>query len=193
MRYAKGHKAKTRRHIVAAAAAEFRKKGISGTRVSEVMARAGLTHGGFYAHFASKRALAREALGYAIGETAALFTAITETVPRERRLAAILDRYLSLEHRSHPESGCVLAALGTELAREHAATKMAIRADLDRMVRALMQCLPEPTLRAVGDKALAMLACMVGAMVMARLLSDDVAAERLLASCKSFLHDRMPT
>ena len=132
MRYASGHKEETRRQILEAAATELRRRGIAATSITELMSSVGLTHGGFYAHFQSKEALVAEALGLGVQQTAKMLETVAERVPSEGRLEAIFDAYLSLSHRNHPESGCVLAALGGEIARRAPPQKQALRPYLER-------------------------------------------------------------
>src|SRR5262245_6763895 len=117
MSWPREHKARTRQKIVEAAAAEFRAGGVAGVRLEDVMARAGLTHGGFYAHFSSKEDLLREALEHASRQTVETLSRPLAALRAEDRLPAVIDTYLSPGHVAHPERGCPLAALGSELAR----------------------------------------------------------------------------
>ena len=110
-------KTRTREKIVQAAAAAFRAGGITNVRVEDVMARAGLTHGGFYAHFRSKEELLREAVKHAGDQTLTNLARPLSEAPAERRLQAVIDAYLSPAHVAHPERGCPLATLGPEIAR----------------------------------------------------------------------------
>src|SRR6516164_310156 len=111
------HKGKTRSRILGAAAAAFRSRGISNVGVAEVMRTAGLTHGGFYAHFASKDDLLAEALKLAMEQVEAHLTRAMHNAPAEDRLLAAASSYLSPQHLAHPEQGCPVAALGPEVVR----------------------------------------------------------------------------
>src|SRR5690242_15230269 len=123
MPWAKDHKARTRQKIVEAAASAFRAGGVADVRVEDVMARAGLTHGGFYAHFRSKDELLREAVEHASHQTVDMLSKSAAAVPEEDPLQAVVDTYLTTAHVAHPEWGCPLAALGPEIARADAETR----------------------------------------------------------------------
>src|SRR5262245_26931037 len=123
MPWPREHKRNTRQRIVQAAAAAFRVGGVSDVRVEQVMKRAGLTHGGFYAHFSSKNELLREALDEASRQTLEQLSQSLADLPAADRLQAVADAYLSPEHAAHPEMGCPLAALGPEIARAGGATE----------------------------------------------------------------------
>jgi TetR/AcrR family transcriptional regulator, transcriptional repressor for nem operon len=192
MRYASGHKEETRQHILEAAARELRRRGIAATSITELMSRVGMTHGGFYAHFQSKGALVTEALGLGLQQTAKMIETVAERVPSERRLEAIFDAHLSLMHRNHPEAGCVLAALGGEIARREAPQGQALRPYLEQLIGVLVSCVPAGSTGAPEDRALAMMASMVGGIVMARLAPDDASAERIFRAVKSLAFGQQP-
>src|SRR5215831_13993866 len=126
MPWPQDHKRRTRRKIVAAAATAFREGGISGVRVEDVMARAGLTHGGFYAHFDSKDDLLRAALQHASEQTVEMLSKPIADVRGEDRLRTVIDAYLSPAHAAHPEAGCPLASLGPEVARAGGRTQQSL-------------------------------------------------------------------
>src|SRR5262249_21835181 len=117
------HKIRTREKIVQAAADAFRAGGVANVRLEDVMARAGLTHGGFYAHFSSKEQLLREAGKRAGDQTLEMLSQRLSATPDDGRLQAVIDAYLSPAHIAHPERGCPLATLGPELARTPGATQ----------------------------------------------------------------------
>jgi TetR/AcrR family transcriptional repressor of nem operon len=184
------HKAETRDRILEAAAAAFRADGVGAIGVADVMDRAGLTHGGFYAHFASKEQLVAEALRYASGQTTRKFDR-TAASAGDGALEAVIDSYLDPAHLAHPERGCVVATLGSEAARGPRAVKrslgQSIRARLDRLRRLMPASLSK---RARDEKAAGAFACMVGGLILARGLEHDE-AERLLADCRAFLHQAL--
>jgi TetR/AcrR family transcriptional repressor of nem operon len=111
MRKSKQEAAETRRRIVKAAAAKFRQNGIGGTGLSDLMAAAGLTHGGFYRHFDSKDQIVAEAC--AAATESAIATFFSNKSPQSG-LKARVAKYLSPAHRDDPSAGCPLAALGSE-------------------------------------------------------------------------------
>lgn len=188
MPWPKEHKEKTRQRIVEAAAAAFRERGIAGVRVEEIMAAAGLTHGGFYAHFESKDDLLGEALEHASAQTLERFSKALGSVPEERRIHALIDGYLSAKHAAHPEQGCPVAALGAEVARAGGKRRQrlaqGIRGRLDWM-RGLLPA--RSRARKQGDPAIGVLACMVGGMILARTVGERDSAA-VLAATRDFLH-----
>ena len=121
MRYAEGHKQAVRERILRAAAAELRRRGLSGIGIPALMQQAGLTHGAFYSHFQSRDALVAEAIRAAAAASA------EGPLAEERSLEQSLAFYLSPEHVAHPEQGCVIAALGGEGARQPAPVRSTVQ------------------------------------------------------------------
>jgi len=198
MRYSKEHKAKTRKKILEAAGRVFRRQGYVGGGVDAVMKEAGLTHGGFYAHFPNKEALFAEALETSLksrGEQTR--EALGETSGPER-VRAFLDHYLSPLHRAHPEAGCPVPPLVSELGRSseelHQHFGEALAEWSGELAREFTH-LPE------GERAKAALgtiAAAVGGMTLARSVDDELAGEILAASRelvrRAFLSDtRLPS
>ena len=116
MRYAASETAKKHDRILTEAARLFRERGFEGAGVAEIMKKAGLTHGAFYAHFDSKQALAADALARAFVQSDDLIYASTANKADPKQ--AFLDSYLSTKHRDNSGAGCALAALGAEIARD---------------------------------------------------------------------------
>src|SRR5215471_7893918 len=143
MPWPEDHKSQTRARIVKAAAVALRKSGVSGVSVARIMAEAGQTHGGFYAHFASKGALLGAAMEEASRETLQTLAKALEAVPTDRHLHAIAEAYLSSKHVEHPERGCPLAALGSELARIRGPAKRDVARAVDQRIVWLQSLLPE--------------------------------------------------
>ena len=167
-RSSKQDAAKHRQQIIEGASELFRERGIDGVNVGELMGAAGLTHGGFYRHFASKDELAGLAAARAIATQA-------ETLGDER---AFIEGYLSREHRDDAAHGCVVSALGPELAR----ADDEVRAVFVEAYRAFVD-------RFGGDReqALAKLATLVGALVISRATAGDPLSEEVLAAARSVL------
>jgi TetR/AcrR family transcriptional repressor of nem operon len=117
MSYRPEHKTETRQKIVKDASRRVRSEGLNGAAVAAVMRDAGLTHGGFYKHFGSKDDLLLESLREAFGEVVASLVEAAEQARPQSGWKAIVKTYLSAEHCNHPECGCPLAALASELAR----------------------------------------------------------------------------
>ncbi len=187
MRYSDTHKEETRRKVVRAASTAVRARGPQGVSVAEVMAEAGLTHGGFYAHFSSKEALLAAALEEAFGQNSRRFTRMTEGMAPAEALSTFVDSYVSEEHRSHPERGCPIAGLASELPRQGRAVREAYEGGVRRLIQRLAGWLPD-------DRALiaaSLLAEMVGAVTLSRAMSDETAAAGLLADARNSLKTRM--
>src|SRR6476646_6451425 len=118
MRYSKEHKQETHDRIVRKASVRMREKGAHGIGVADLMKEAGLTHGGFYAHFDSRDALVIEAFAYAMDRSIARWRKLAEETPPDKRLATIVESYLTSVHRDDPGRGCAIPTLGAEIARE---------------------------------------------------------------------------
>src|SRR5436309_6488218 len=108
----------THDRIVGAAARAIRRSGYDGTGVADIMKKVGLTHGGFYAHFASREAMLAEAADRAGGESVATLTRVAAAAPPQQALGAMIRAYLSKEHVDGVETGCPVAALGSETPRQ---------------------------------------------------------------------------
>jgi TetR/AcrR family transcriptional repressor of nem operon len=187
MPWPEDHKARTREKIVQAAAAAFRAGGVAAVRLEDVMARAGLTHGGFYTHFASKEDLLREALEHASSQTVDMLSKPLAETPGEHRLQAVIDAYLSPPHVAHPEWGCPLATLGPEIARTGGPTRGALAEGVRGRLAWMRQLLPEDQRDAASDdQIIGTLACMVGGVILARTVgAKDSGA--VLDACREFL------
>ena len=143
MRYSKEHKQETHARIVRKASVRMRAKGAHGIGVADLMKEAGLTHGGFYAHFNSREALVIEAFNYAMDRSTDRWRKLAEQSPPEKRFAAIVDSYLTTLHRDDPGHGCAVPTLGPEIARESAKTRKAFAARLDEMIGMMADQVPE--------------------------------------------------
>ncbi|TGD92737.1 TetR/AcrR family transcriptional regulator [Methylobacterium nonmethylotrophicum] len=176
MRVTREQVRENRRRILEAAGRLLREKGFSAVTVAEVMEAAGLTHGGFYGHFASKEDLAAQALAQAL-----------IPAPREpgaaAGLAGFVASYLSAAHRDRPGTGCALAALGGEAARQPAPVRRAFTEGLEARLSRMQEGLPE------GDRAtaLAALSGLVGALVLARAVDDPALSDEILAAARTAL------
>jgi TetR/AcrR family transcriptional regulator, transcriptional repressor for nem operon len=206
MPWPKEHKRNTRERIIEAAASAFRQRGIADVGVADIMRDAGLTHGGFYAHFASKEELLTEALRFASAQVSNLLAPEEREVQRagERRshsadrpepppqLRAALT-YLSSPHAGHPEWGCPIAALGPELARGSEKQRKALAAGIRGRLKQLLELTPANTSAATRERqAAGALACMVGGVVLARGLPEAEGLE-ILQQCQRFLAEALAT
>jgi TetR/AcrR family transcriptional regulator, transcriptional repressor for nem operon len=180
MRKSREEAAETRKSIVRAAAREFRKKGIVATGLADLMKAAGLTHGGFYKHFASKDQLVAEA-------TVAAMDGIIEELAAHPTVNSAVTGYLSTRHRDNPGSGCPLAALGGELARSDREARAAATAGFLRLADILAGNTGAADVR---RRALVATVTMIGAVTMSRLVSDpNLSAEILDAARMNLVAD----
>jgi TetR/AcrR family transcriptional repressor of nem operon len=175
MRRSKEDTARTRADIVAAASRLFRKHGIAGVSVADVMASLGLTVGGFYRHFDSKDALVAEAITFA-SQTTNNPTASPQQV---------IDDYLSLAHVQHPEAGCPVAALCSEMSREGPLPRDAFTAAIKHLLAGIARAQPgrEAQLKAA--------AAAVGGLMLARASGDPKLAAEILAAVRSQLREQV--
>lgn len=183
MRYPPGHKKRTRRRIVRAASRTFRREGMGRTAVAKVMKRAGLTHGGFYAHFRGKDALAAEVFAEGFQALEQLRKVVDEWhgAGREHPLIRV---YLSAWHRDHPGEGCLLPPLAGEIAREPKNIRHAFTQAFERYVGELGRMAFGPDAAPDDPRTLALVAGMVGALSLARAVDDPKLSDRILRDCR---------
>jgi len=192
MRYSKEHKLETHARIVKKASVRLREKGAHGIGVADLMKEAGLTHGGFYAHFASREALVIEAFADAMDRSTDRWRKLAAEIPPEQRLAAIARAYLTPAHRDDPGHGCAVPALGAELARESPKTRKAFAAKLEQMVDMLAEQIPALPRKAARKQAEATLATMMGTLVLARIAGNGEFSDEILAAGREAVLDRAP-
>jgi len=181
VRYPAGHKEQTRAKILRAAGKVFRRVGYHAAGVDKVMEEAGLTAGGFYAHFGSKEALLAEVLRPAAAEAGVPLDEDLEGLAGRARLQAFVDSYLSRSHLHRNEDGCPLPALVSEVAR----TGGPVKASFEAIVRDLAARLQgQAGEDLTDDRALAIVALCVGALGVARSVQDEALGERILAACR---------
>lgn len=179
MRYTKDHKAETRARIVKNAAVQLREKGAQGIGVADLMKEAGLTHGGFYAHFKSREALMIEALSYAMDRSRERWKDVVDRTPEDDRFEALIRYYITPQHRDNPGHGCTMATLASEATREGPKARKMFLGQLERMIDTLAAQLPGPA-KAAREQAIAALATMMGTMLMSRVAgSGDLSAQIL--------------
>jgi TetR/AcrR family transcriptional regulator, transcriptional repressor for nem operon len=184
VRYPRGHKEKTREQIVDTAARAFREEGVAGVGIGEVMGRAGLTHGGFYAHFPSKDALVAEACERAVEDSWAQMYALMAQAPPGEELATFIRGYVSRTHRDDPGGGCMMSTLGAEMPRQGPAVRAAFTAQIHRVLDNLVALLPDTPDR--EDRAVTLLSGMAGAVMVARAVDDPALSDRVLKVCRAF-------
>ena len=187
MRYRPEHKIQIHQKIVKDASRRVRTEGLNGAAVGAVMRDTGLTHGGFYKHFGSKDDLLVESLSEAFREIVQTLVRAAERAPRGEAWKAIVKTYLRPEFCEHPERGCPLAALASELARADKNMKPQIVAELINYKSRMLPFMPG---RRTVDKERAFFAIfstMIGATEIARMLPDRPMREKVLGSASDFL------
>src|SRR6202521_4909733 len=182
MRYSKEHKLETHARIVKKASVRLREKGAHGIGVADLMKEAGLTHGGFYAHFDSREALVIEAFAYAMDRGTEQWRKLAEQTPPDKRLAAIGGSYLTPVHRDDPGRGCAIPTLGAEIARENPRTRKAFAAKLEQMIDMFAAQIPDVPRKAARKQAMAVMASMMGTMVLARVAGSGQFSDEILGA-----------
>src|SRR5215470_197227 len=190
MRYSKEHKQETHARIVRKAAVRLREKGAHGIGVADLMKEAGLTHGGFYAHFDSREALVIEAFNYAMGRSTEHWRKLAEQTPPDKRFATIVESYLTAIHRDDPGHGCAVPTLGPEIARETAKTRRAFAARLDDMIEMIADLVPELPRKAARAQAIAAISTMAGALVLSRVAGSGEFSEEILDAGREVVLER---
>jgi TetR/AcrR family transcriptional regulator, transcriptional repressor for nem operon len=190
MRYSREHKLETHARIVKKASVRLREKGAHGIGVADLMKDAGLTHGGFYAHFDSREALVIEAFTHAMDRSIERWRKLAEQTPPEKRLAMVVNTYLTPLHRDDPGHGCSVPALGAEIARESPKTRRAFAGRLEQMIDTLAAQLPGVPRKAARKQAMAAIATMMGTLVLARVAGSGDFSDELLGAGRDAVLDR---
>jgi TetR/AcrR family transcriptional regulator, transcriptional repressor for nem operon len=179
-------KERTRERILESAARALRREGFDAVGVAEIMKEAGLTHGGFYAHFPSREALLVEALDMAAGDSLKTLERAPLKGAKGDTLNAVIDEYLSDDHAEHPEQGCTLAALGSETHRQSPKLRGVATRRLRQWLESLEARLPgTPAER--RDTAQVMVATLVGSLMISRLVNDAELGRSFRRAAKRFL------
>ena len=176
---APSRKEATHERIVGAAARAIRRSGYSGTGVADIMKDAGLTHGGFYAHFASREAMLAEAADQAGAESVATLTRVAAAAPPQQALRSLIRAYLSKEHVEDAETGCPVAALGSEMPRQAASVRRAATRRIKEVIDLVTRYSPDRGEPGSHARALTTVATMVGALVLARAVDDPRLSQAL--------------
>ncbi|WP_028105213.1 TetR/AcrR family transcriptional regulator [Pseudoduganella violaceinigra] len=187
MRVSREQAAQNRERIVETASRLFREKGYDGIGVADLMKSAGLTHGGFYGHFASKEDLLAEAFGKAMAHSAERWSELLAAEPANPR-AALAHMYLTSEHRDNPGQGCALAALGPDVSRVGPEVRQAMGDSFQKQLAALAEALPGDPAQQRRD-AITTYAAMVGGLVLARSVANKKQSDEILAAVLSSLEE----
>ena len=177
MRYEKGHRDETRRHILDVASAQFRESGIAGVGLAGIMSEAGLTNGAFYTHFSSKEELVREVLMDALTRREERHKANLESGVA---LETTIRDYLSTRHRDRAGTGCPTAALVAEIARHPKATRDAFTSKVSDIIMLMAEQIRQGSAEERRRRAITIYAAMVGALQLARAVNDRQLSDEIL-------------
>lgn len=178
-RVPRSRKEVTHERIVEVAARAIRRSGYAGTGVADIMKEAGLTHGGFYAHFASRETLLAEAADRAGADAVGMSANIAAAAEPGQSLQALLRAYLSPQHLASVENGCPVAALGSETHRQAPEVRHAATRHIKAMIDLVARQLPDWGTRGAHEQAMVMVSAMIGTMVLARAVDDPRLSEAL--------------
>lgn len=178
-RTAPSRKEATHERIVDAASRAIRRSGYGGTGVADIMKDAGLTHGGFYAHFDSREAMLAEAADRAGAEGVAALAQIAAAAPPQQALQALLRAYLSRAHVDGAETGCPMVALGSEMPRQAPEVRRAATRHVKEMIDLVARQSPDWGQPDAHERALATVATMVGALLLARAVDEPKLSDAL--------------
>ena len=168
--------------IVEAAARAIRRSGYDGTGVADIMKEAGLTHGAFYAHFASREAMLAEAADRAGAESNAIAARVVASAPPEQALQALVQVYLSKEHLASIETGCPISALGSEMPRQTHEVRRAATQRIKEMMDLVARQYPDWGQPGAHERALVTVATMVGTLMLARAVDDAALSDALCSA-----------
>lgn len=181
-RPAVSRKEATHERIVEVAARAIRRSGYGGTGVADIMKEAGLTHGGFYAHFESRDVLLAEAGDRAGAESVAIAAQVAAAAPRGQALQAMMQAYLSKEHIEAIETGCPVSALGSEMPRQAPEVRRAATIHIKEMIDLFARQLPDWGQPQAHEQAMALVCAMIGTTIVARAVDDPKLSEALCAA-----------
>jgi TetR/AcrR family transcriptional regulator, transcriptional repressor for nem operon len=190
MRYSKEHKLETHARIVKKASVRLREKGAHGIGVADLMKDAGLTHGGFYAHFDSREALVIEAFAHAMDRSTERWRKLAEETAPDKRLATIVGSYLTPLHRDDPGHGCAVPTLGAEIARESPKTRKAFAAKLEQMIELFAAQMVDLPPKQARRRAMSTIATMMGTLVLARIAGNGEFSDEILGAGRDALLER---
>jgi TetR/AcrR family transcriptional regulator, transcriptional repressor for nem operon len=191
MRYGDGHKAETHARLVKLAGRMLRENGPQHLAVAELMQAAGLTHGGFYAHFKSKDALLAEALASVFAESDQMLRRATEGLAPRHALARCIDVYVTGAHRDNRAGGCPIVALNSELPRQSRKFRSTFDAGTKLLVRTLAGWIRAAGISGGEALAAAVLSAMAGAVAVSRAVSDKRLSDELMAAARASIKARL--
>jgi TetR/AcrR family transcriptional repressor of nem operon len=187
---APSRKEATHERIVETAARAIRRSGYRGAGVADIMKEAGLTHGGFYAHFESREGMLAEAADRAGADTVAFLAGVAAAAPPKQELDAMLRAYLSKEHVESAETGCAVAALGSEMPRQAPKVRRAATHRIKEMIDLVARQLPDWGRPGAHERALVTVATALGALILARAVDDPKLSDAVRRAALNHLTPR---
>jgi TetR/AcrR family transcriptional repressor of nem operon len=184
-------KAETHDRILDIAAARIRRDGVAGLAVAEIMKEAGLTHGGFYRHFTSREQFVAEAAQRALTRGSE-WTVVLGELGGRRGYTQLVDGYLSAWHRDHPESGCGVAGVAADVARDDGPARHSYTRQVREVLAVLAELVDKPDRQATEREAILTMSALVGAISIARAVDDPDLSEQLLAEVAAALKEHVP-
>jgi TetR/AcrR family transcriptional regulator, transcriptional repressor for nem operon len=186
MGHSRAEKAKTHKRIVSIASKKFREKGLAGVGIAELMKEAGLTVGGFYKHFDSRDDLVAEAVSSAFGGWKRRVDAAASGGPSVSP-ARLIDDYLNATHRDDPGTGCAFSALAPEIARSGKRTRALTTEQVRNDIQLIAGLIPARDAHTVRSQAILTFSALVGAMSLARAVSDKALSHEILKTVAELL------
>ena len=191
MRYDTEHKERTRKRVLREAANAIRAEGPDRIGVAGLMAKAGLTHGGFYAHFKSKDDLIAQAITQMFDDRYEHWVERTKDLEPGAALDEFVDGYLSIRHRDDAEHGCPLPTLSGELARMTDPARLRFFEGGDRMTKLVAMLLKRQGIASAHDLALSIVSEMVGAVALSRAMTEPARSNRILKASRDAIKARI--
>jgi TetR/AcrR family transcriptional repressor of nem operon len=185
MRYSARHKAKTHKRVLKKAADEMRRRGVQGTGIASLMGKVGLTHGGFYAHFPDKNTLIAEATGPMLEEGVAQVIVAAEAAPEGKKVRAIVNTYLSTQHRDSSQV-CPVSGLAGEMARQSETVRNAYTRAIEDRLKLIARFFPGANEQERRDRARLMMTGMAGTMMIAKVITNREASDHFLEQAREF-------
>lgn len=189
MRVSRAQAEENRRAVIEAAGRLFRERGFDGVGLNDLMGAAGLTQGGFYKQFKSKGDLAAQACERVLSDSAERLMRVVEASGNDP-LAAIIDRYLSDEHRNRIGDGCIFPALGADAARQGPELIRSFEAGIRVYLDVIERAMQISSVQRARKDSTVVLSTMVGALLLSRLVEDETLSSRILGQAIASLLDR---
>jgi len=186
MGYSKAQKGRTHKRIVAIASKRFREKGLARFGIAQLMKEAGLTVGGFYKHFVSRDHLVAEAVNSAFGGWKRRVEAARSSGPPVS-YEKLIDEYLNEAHRNNPGTGCAFSALAPEIARSDKRTRAITSEQVGNDIQLIAGLLPARNKRTARSRAIVTFSALVGAMSLARAVSNEALSREILKTVAELL------